>query len=286
MSRLLLAGTIPHENLSLTTGLAGLQGSVVRIGDENFPVNRGTAAMIGAACAVASFFGDPAPFCVVAGDIGMHTGSRLVYRHLIKYFPKLDAATAALHYIVTDIGLHNQVLTAVRKAKTKPCLIADAGFMYVAKASGQAKFYDLFLPDIGELAFLADEKAAHPAYTRGFLTKLEDEPRELIQKAYAGNNAARFLCVKGKVDYVCENGEMSGTIDNPVVEALEPIGGTGDTITGMVAGLVRHGIAVPEACGIACRANRIAGELLRPTPASQIAELIEKIPAALQKLLG
>ncbi len=141
--------------------------------------------MIGAVCATAEFFGDSSPECVIGGDIGTRDGSREVYRHLIKHLPKAHADTLCLHYIIPDIGLHNQVLTAVRKMHAKPVMIADAGFMYVAKASGQAPFYDIFLPDIGELAFLADEKASHPAYTRGFLTRLEVEPKELIKKAYA-----------------------------------------------------------------------------------------------------
>ena len=47
----------------------------------------------------------------------------------------------------------------------KPTLVADAGFMYVAKMSGYADAYDLFTPEAGELAILADEKAPHPFYT-------------------------------------------------------------------------------------------------------------------------
>ena len=47
----------------------------------------------------------------------------------------------------------------------KPILVADAGSMYVAKAGGDAPFYDVFTPDLGETAFLADEKAMHPMYT-------------------------------------------------------------------------------------------------------------------------
>lgn len=283
---LLLAGTIPHEDLSLATGAATRNGSVLTIGDRTFPVNRGTAAMIGAVCAAAAWLGDQPPSCIVGGDIGKRTGSRLVYRELIKHLPKLRVRTVCFHYIVPDIGLHNQVLTAVRKMHDKPCLIADAGFMYAAKASGQAPFYDLFLPDIGELAFLADDKASHPAYTRGFLTKLEDEPLQLIEKAYASGNAGRALCVKGKTDYICDQGKIVDRITAPVIEELEPIGGTGDTITGMAAGLIAHGFPVAQACSIACRANRIAGELIKPTPATQIHELIAAIPEALQKAVA
>ena len=81
----------------------------------------------------------------------------------------------------------------------------------------------------------------HPAYTRGFLTRLEDNPAGLIERAYASRNAARYLCVKGRTDYICTEGKIINEISTPVIEELEPVGGTGDTITGMVAGLAHHG---------------------------------------------
>ncbi len=237
--------------------------------------------MIGAACAVAAYLGDTLPQCVIGGDIGKRTGSRNVYRHLIKHLPKMKATVLGLHYIIPDIALHNQVRTSIQKMKHKPTLIADAGFMYVAKASGYAPYYDLFLPDLGELAFLADDKAMHPAYTRGFLTRLEDDPAQLIERAVSTGNAARYLCVKGRIDHICADGTILEAIGSPMIDALEPIGGTGDTITGMVAGLVSHGYAIPEACRIACSANRIAGQMAAVTPATQIDKIVSLIPAAL-----
>ena len=80
--------------------------------------------------------------------------------------------------------------------------MADAGYMYVAKMSGYAASYDLFTPDVGELAFLADEKAPHPFYTRGFLLHEEERVPELILRAYHHENAARHLLVKGRCDRV------------------------------------------------------------------------------------
>ncbi|MFO7970579.1 MAG: sugar kinase, partial [Desulfobacterales bacterium] len=56
----------------------------------------------------------------------------------------------------------------------RPTLIADAGFMYAAKMSGLSEAYELFTPDAGELAFLADEEAPHPFYTRGFILHEEN----------------------------------------------------------------------------------------------------------------
>ena len=282
---LLLAGTLPTTDIELHTGTAFFQQDILTIGDESFPLTRGTASMIGAACAIIRYFGDELPLCVVAGDIGKRSGSRLIYRYLTRHLPKSNVIVLGLHYIIPDIGLHNQVMMSIRKMRQRPCLIADAGFMYSAKASGQASFYDLFLPDLGELAFLADDKASHPAYTRGFLIKLEDIPDKLIEHAYDTGNAAQYLCVKGRTDYICANGEIVEKIDEPLIEELEAIGGTGDTITGMVTGLVYHGFSIPEACTIACKTNRRAGLIVNPTPATQIAEIIAMIPHALSEIV-
>ena len=58
---------------------------------------------------------------------------------------------------------------ALEEWKRRPIVVADAGFMYAAIMSGYAASYVLFTPDVGELAFLADEKAPHPFYTRGYI---------------------------------------------------------------------------------------------------------------------
>ena len=176
------------------------------------------------------------------------------------------------------------LLLPTRKNK-KPVLIADAGSMYVAKAGGDATYYDVFTPDLGETAFLADEKAMHPTYTRGFIFHLEDDVPELIRRAYKSGNAARTMFVKGEVDYICQDGQVVEKISEPRVEALEPVGGTGDTITGMISALIYAGKSPLEACLIAGKANRIAGELANPTPATQVKEIVKHLPAAIKKVL-
>ena len=55
-------------------------------------------------------------------------------------------------------GWHNRILLAIEDLPVRPLLMADDGYMYVAKMSGYAASYDLFTPDVGELAFLSDEK--------------------------------------------------------------------------------------------------------------------------------
>ena len=181
---------------------------------------------------------------------------------------------------------HNRVLFAIQNRQPRPLLIADAGFMYAAKMSGQAAEYDLFTPDVGELAFLADETAPHPFYTRGFILQDEDKTPECIQRAYQYENAARHLLVKGASDYIADDSGIRATLSEPSVPAMEAIGGTGDTLTGIVAGLTEAGLDLIRAALTAARANRLAGVLCAPSPASQILELIEQIPTALEQALN
>jgi len=75
------------------------------------------------------------------------------------------------------------------------------------------------------------------------------------------------------------------TIDLPVEKAMEAIGGTGDTVTGIVAALIGAGIDVREAAILAARVNRLAGHYARPTPATQVIDIIEQISAALARVL-
>ena len=151
--------------------------------------------------------------------------------------------------------------------------------------SGQSSKYDLFTPDAGELAFLADEKAPHPFYTRGFILQEEDRVPELISRAYTNSNAARFLLVKGKKDYLADSNGVQAMIESPLEEAMEAIGGTGDTLTGIVAALIESGINIKEASIIGARVNRLAGSLAKPTPATQVMEIIRHIPGALLEIL-
>jgi ADP-dependent NAD(P)H-hydrate dehydratase / NAD(P)H-hydrate epimerase len=90
---------------------------------------------------------------------------------------------------------------------------------------------------VGELAFLADETAPHPFYTRGFILHEDNRAPDLIARAYAHHNAARYLLVKGETDYLADSGGIVAAVAEPRIETLEPIGGTGDTLTGMAAAL-------------------------------------------------
>ncbi|MCX8041551.1 MAG: hypothetical protein N3A56_03555 [Thermodesulfobacteriaceae bacterium] len=163
--------------------------------------------------------------------------------------------------------------------------MADAGFMYVVKMAGYAKFFDLFTPDPGELAFLADEKAPHPFYTRGFLLQEEDRVEELVKRAHKHENLSKYLLIKGKWDYVVAQGRIVEVIKEPLVEVLEAIGGTGDTLTGIVSALIFCGFEPIKACIIASKVNRLAGYLAQLTPATSVREIIPYFPQALEIIL-
>lgn len=283
---LAIAGTIPEEDFPLVSGEVYLEKDSIHINKRQAQVNRGTAALLGAAIKVGEALGLPPPFGYLVGDIGLGAGSRRLYDHLVKNFPRSHFSLITFHYLQPDVDWHNKVLFAIEEMSARPTLIADAGFMYAAKMSGQAEAYELFTPDAGELAFLADEKAPHPFYTRGFILHDENRISDLIMRAYDHNNAARYLLVKGSQDHVASREGVHALIDSPVDEALEAIGGTGDTLTGIVSALIASGIETLEAAVLAARINRLAGHYAKPSPASQVMEMIAHIPRATEEVLG
>jgi NAD(P)H-hydrate repair Nnr-like enzyme with NAD(P)H-hydrate dehydratase domain len=92
------------------------------------------------------------------------------------------------------------------------------------------------------------------------------------------------VSASGKHDRTYETGGLE-TVARPVEEAMEAIGGTGDTLTGLVSVLIDAGMNMREAAVTAMRANRLAGRYAQPTPATQILEIIRHIPQALQEVL-
>jgi len=261
---LAIVGTVPDEAFPLTEGQVCLEKDTLVLQGRRIPVNRGTPALLAATIAAGDILGNPPPFAYLVGDIGTGRGSRQLYDYLTKHLPKAAFKVITFHYLQPDVDWHNQVLFAVEEMKPKPVLIADAGFMYVAKMSGQAEVYDLFTPDAGEIAFLADEEAPHPFYTRGFILYEENRVPELITRAYEHDNAARCLLVKGKRDYIANRQGILATVDEPLVEALEPVGGTGDTLTGIVSAMADSGMRVEEAAVLAAKVNRLAGLYANP----------------------
>ena len=282
---LLIVGTVPDETFPLTIGTPALDGADMIVNDIRVPVNRGTPALVGAVLAACQVLGQMPIKTALVGDIGTGKGSRKLYKHLSRELPGIAPTTLAFHYLQPDVDWHNKVLFAVEEMEKRPVLIADAGFMYAAKMSGQAPSYDLFTPDVGELSFLADETAPHPFYTRGFILHQDNQVPDLIARAYEYKNGARHLLVKGSVDYAVADGEITDRISEPAAEAMEAMGGTGDTLTGLACALIEFGKSIPEACLIAARVNRMAGMYANPTPASQVMDIILHIQKALARVL-
>jgi len=280
-----IVGTVPDPDFPLVTGETRLKNDRITIRGKQIPVNRGTPALLAAAIKTAQMLKQGAPFAYLVGDVGLGHGSRRLYEYLSEHLGKRDFNTLVFHYLQPDVDWHNRVLFAVEEMERRPVLIADVGFMYAAKMSGQSCQYDLFTPDMGELAFLADEDAPHPFYTRGFILHEENRAPELIARAYKHENAARCLLVKGKQDYVADSQGIQATIDSPMEEAMEAIGGTGDTLTGIVTALIGSGMEVMKAATIAAKVNRIAGHYATPTPAMQVIEMVQHIPRALSEIL-
>ncbi|HKM38803.1 MAG TPA: NAD(P)H-hydrate dehydratase [bacterium] len=283
---LAIVGTIPDEKFPLTGGIVSLKGKKITIRDWKVDVNRGTPAMIAAAIKTLEYMGESNPYCYLVGDIGSGVGSKRLYRHLTDQIAAEPFQTLALHYFQPDVRLFKKFLTAIKTMPTQPRLIGDAGFMYVAKMGGDAPAFDLLTPDAGELAYLADEKSPHPFYTRGFILHEENLVPDLIKRAYRHHNASTYMLVKGATDFIADKNGIISTIDSPKVEVLEAIGGTGDTITGIVSALIASGLEIVTAAATAAKVNRLAGSFAAPTPATQVAAIIQEIPRALEQVLG
>lgn len=278
-----VVGTVPLKDFPLIEGTISLSSDVLEIQTRSLEINRGTPALLATAAQVCDFFKKPKPFAYLVGDIGSGSGSRKLYAYLEKLLPDRTYKNLTFHYIQPDVDWHNRVLFAIHRMADPPTLIADAGFMYAAKMSGQANDYDLFTPDIGELAFLADASAPHPFYTRGFIFHEAGRVPEMIEAAYTHHNAARYLLVKGEKDFLADANGIIEAISHPVIPSMEAIGGTGDMITGLVAAFTGMGKDVKTACLYASRICRLAGEIARPDPGTQVIDIIHYLPYVLEQ---
>lgn len=283
---MLIVGTVPIKDLPLTTSEARMDGDYLVVNGHRIPCTQGTAAMITAALVTTEYLKIEAPHVLIVGDTGQGKGSREMYEYLIQNAAELSPQVLALHYCLPDMALTRRLCEAIRSCKKRPLMIADAASMYAAKAAGLAPEFDIFTPDATEMAFLADREATHPAYIARHLfdTDVTQTPK-LVAAAYAKKNAAKLLLVKGATDYIVNNGNILAIIFEPNVPALEPIGGTGDTITGLITAFVYADMRPHEAATIAARANRMAGKLAEATPATKVYQIIKQFPVVFKKYL-
>jgi NAD(P)H-hydrate repair Nnr-like enzyme with NAD(P)H-hydrate dehydratase domain len=127
------------------------------------------------------------------------------------------------------------------------------------------------------MSFLADPEATHPAYIRkSFFNGRCTNVPAMAADAFKHGNAARLLLVKGATDHIVENGKVLYTVNEPDVPEMESIGGTGDTITGMVSAFISAGLEPHAAAVISCRANRTAGKYAGAKPDTRISEIIRQ----------
>lgn len=281
---MLIAGTVPQEDLPLIKGTVRREGDVLKVNDYALPCTQGTSAMVSAALTTTSYLGLEPPRVLLVGDIGKGKGSRELYQYLIDRITDLSPRVLALHYCLPIVRLMQKFYSSVEKCKKKPLLIADAGSMYAAKAAGVASRFDIFTPDLSEISFLADPEAVHPAYISHHLFS-NDSKRipELIKKAYSNKAAAKVLLVKGAVDYIAKSGEIIETVEEPNIPELECIGGTGDTITGIVTALAYAELELEDAAIISAKANRVAGQMSKATPATKVGEVIDYLPSVFKE---
>jgi NAD(P)H-hydrate repair Nnr-like enzyme with NAD(P)H-hydrate dehydratase domain len=276
---MLIAGTVPSQDLPLTYGEVNIDGDYLVVAGKGFRCTQGTGAMISAALTATSYLKLDAPQVLIAGDIGTGKGSRELYQYLIDNVEKLSPKVLALHYWLPDMAQTRQLCSVIDNCKQRPVLIADAASMYSAKAAGLAEKFDVFTPDATEIAFLADPNATHPAYIARHLfeTDIRQAPA-LAETAFNNHGAAKLMLIKGSTDYVFQNGKVIAEISEPDIPEMEAIGGTGDTITGLLAALIYTGLEPSEAAIIAARANRMAGKYAGATPASKVKQIIDCFP--------
>ena len=166
---LAIAGTVPDDNFPLTLGRASLIDEFIQIKGHTVPVKRGTPALIAAAVKAGEVLAVNDIKGFLSGDIGLGHGSRELYRHLTKTLAKMSLDTLTFHYLQPDVDWHNRILFALDAMGKRPVLIADAGFMYAAKMSGQAGSYDL-LPLMRENLHSLPMKLLPILFTQGDLS--------------------------------------------------------------------------------------------------------------------
>lgn len=280
---LVLAGTIPKDDARIIEGAAAITNGKLNVGGQYLDISAGTSAMVAAATITSSYLDIEKPYCVFAGDLGKGDGSTNLYSYLCNELFLTAPDVVTLHYMMPKIYEMVDFGFALEENKHKPLLVADAGGMYGAKISGIGHIFDLFTPDKGEMAFLADPDAAHPMFVNENLYDFPDERiPEMVQKGSQNGSLPDNLLIKGSVDYVVQNGNITKTVDRPNLPAMEAVGGTGDTLTGIASTLIQSGETIENACYRAAIINRMAGEYCKIMPDTRIPKLINKIPQALK----
>ncbi|HDD45105.1 MAG TPA: hypothetical protein ENG63_09655 [Candidatus Desulfofervidus auxilii] len=277
---MLVIGTVPFE-IEIIDGKAELKEKKIKINNLTLPVTIGTTALLAAAIHVLSTLGKPLPHVILSGDKGDGKGTKRLFSYL-KDCNLTRETVICGHYMMPYVDEFKKIFPKLRK--NAKFIIADAGMMYAAKAAGLARNLDIFTPDAGELAFLADKDATHPAYVKKVLFEIDTEEMEsLIKQAYLEKNLPCFSLVKGEKDLIVKDGNIIASVSEPSIEAMEAIGGTGDTLVGILSSLIEADFPFEKASVLAAKINRIAGKLAHPTPATSVSEIVKFIPKAIEE---
>ena len=296
---LLLVGTVPVQPGEVFEGPVSYDAGVFCVGAHELPPCQGSAAMALAALSITTGLDACAPYAIFGGDAGGGEGTRAVYKRFEDALKRVVALheehraaggneplVITFHYLLPVMSLMKHALAAIDRLAPEALLVADAGGMYAARAAGLSHRFELLTPDVGEIGFLAEPEATHPAYVAEYLfgTDAFDVPK-LIDKAYELGTASEVLIVKGSKDYVAARSAaphyIVSTIDYPDVPELEAIGGTGDTITGLASGYMSVGLDTQDAAFGALALNRRAGQKINAQVYTPVIEIIEAFGTAL-----
>lgn len=277
---IILVGTVPYKT-GLYVGKANINGPFLNVGRDSFPIERGTAALAASCAQVCNFYNLEMPLCIFGGDVADGKGTDLMFEEVNSSIDNYCPDLITLHYMFPKIKYGEPFIHKIESLPKKPQLIADAGGMYLMKTIGKSYLFDVFTPDQGELYFLADEFAPHPLYVRSDLLNVNISLESLVNSAYKNKNTAKTTIIKGAVDSIYLDNVKVGELRLPNIPAMEAVGGTGDTITGMLSAL--RCMDVQGADYKALVLNRLIGELIKCNPATQISEFIKAIPGALEK---
>ena len=279
---LLVAATIPDGIGEVICGAVGRDADGrLTVDGTPLPVCQGSSAMLSAALAASEYLGVEPPVALLGGDVGRGEGTRAVYARLRHEVESRQPSVVAFHYVQPIMALMREAIEwlapLVEDGHIR--LVADAGGMYAAKAAGLAPHFDLMTPDVGEVGFLADERATHPAYVSHYLFGASGfDPVELARLAHERGGSARVLLIKGATDRISEAGVVRETVAEPCIPELEAIGGTGDTITGLASAFMAAGYPTLGAAVCAARANRAAGLAMGARPDHGAEDLVAALP--------
>lgn len=275
--KMLVVGTYPLQDGPLICGTATFDEQQRHTCIDGVPLEnaQGISALLGAAYQVTKDDASLEIIALLGGDIGKGDGTRAVFKHFKQTVAKINPDIIVFHYMQPIMALIKGALVDLDELGSHALLVADAGGMYAAKAAGVATRFELMTPDIGEIGFLAQKDVPHPAYVSHFLFGNEDfDPLTMAQRAFKTGSAAHVLLIKGSTDTIVVEGALYGTLSEPNVPILEAIGGTGDTLTGLCAGLMLGGLDTPSAALEACRINRNAGLRSADKPSRQASDII------------